>query len=61
MAKLVTIGHLTTASKEAREKVIKAFENIVEYSKANEPGVSKYAITIPTDASDEKSLYMIEE
>lgn len=61
MGRMMTIGHLTTADKDARDKVIKAFEDIVQYSKDNEPGVSIYAITIPTNPSDQRTIYMIEE
>lgn len=60
MAKIITIGHILTTSKEARGIVVKAFEDIVEYSRANEPGVSMYAITVPTN-DDETTIYMIEE
>lgn len=31
------------------------------YSQEREPGVLKYAITVPQDAQDEKSIYVIEE
>ena len=60
MAKIITIGHLMLASKEARDTVITVFEDIVEYSRANEPGVSMYAITVPTN-DDGTTIYMIEE
>ncbi|KAI1625634.1 hypothetical protein EDD37DRAFT_311480 [Exophiala viscosa] len=60
MAKIITIGHLVMASKEARDTVIKVFEEIVDYSSANEPGVTMYAITVPTH-DDGTTIYMIEE
>jgi len=61
MPKIITIGHLTTADKEGRAKLIEVFEKIAAYSRTNEPGVTKYAITVPVDETDEKTIYMIEE
>ena len=61
MSSLVVVGVLTTTSKEARQKVIDQFSKIVEYSKENESGVIKYAITVQRDTSDETTVYAIEE
>lgn len=33
----------------------------MNYARESEPGVTKYAITIPQKADDEQSLYVIEE
>ncbi len=60
MPKIITVGHLTTANKEARAKLVEGFEKVAAYSWSNEPGVTKYAITVPVDEADEKSIYMIE-
>lgn len=61
MPKIITVGHLTTTSIEARNTLIESFEKIAEYSKQSEPGVSVYAITVPRDPSDDTTIYMIEE
>ena len=61
MPKIITIGHLTTTGIEARNTLIQSFEQIAEYSRQSEPGVLVYAITIPRDTSDDKTIYMIEE
>lgn len=58
---VVVVGHLKTTSKEARDKTIKQFEAIVKYSEAQEPGVHRYAITVPTDETDDTTIYAIEE
>lgn len=61
MSSLVVVGVLKTTSKEARQKVLDQFAKIVKYSEAQEPGVVKYAITVPRDESDETTIYAIEE
>jgi hypothetical protein len=33
----------------------------MNYSQKNEPGITKYAITIPRNTDDEQSIYVIEE
>ncbi|KAI1627977.1 hypothetical protein EDD37DRAFT_692264 [Exophiala viscosa] len=60
MAKIITVGHLVTSSNDARDRVIKVFEQIAAYSKAHEPGVLTYAVTIPRD-DDGVTIYMLEE
>ncbi|KAF2104229.1 hypothetical protein NA57DRAFT_70446 [Rhizodiscina lignyota] len=42
-------------------KVIDGLTKVMHYSKENEPGVPQYAITVPRDESDEKSVFVIEE
>ncbi|KAJ9637865.1 hypothetical protein H2199_007360 [Coniosporium tulheliwenetii] len=61
MSTLVVVGHLTTGGGEARRKVLDGLTKIMAYSQEREPGVLKYAITVPQDAQDEKSIYVIEE
>ncbi|KAF2476713.1 uncharacterized protein BDR25DRAFT_339625 [Lindgomyces ingoldianus] len=61
MPSIVVIGHLTAANKEARQTVLDALTKVSQYSKQSEPGVLRYAITVPRDVSDEKSIYVIEE
>lgn len=61
MTTLVVVGVLKTTSKEARQQVLDQFAKIVDYSKAQEPGVVKYAITVPRDESDQTTIYAIEE
>ncbi|KAK4936923.1 hypothetical protein LTR10_022301 [Elasticomyces elasticus] len=60
MARIVTVGHLITSSNDARNRVIKALEQIAEYSGVNEPGVLTYAITVPRD-DDGTTIYVLEE
>ncbi|OCK75613.1 hypothetical protein K432DRAFT_308112 [Lepidopterella palustris CBS 459.81] len=60
MTSTVVIGHLTTAGKEARQKVCSG-SSISKYSREQEPGVTRYAVSIPRDPQDEKSVYVIEE
>ncbi|KAF2837369.1 hypothetical protein M501DRAFT_937871 [Patellaria atrata CBS 101060] len=61
MAPILVIGHLTTSTAEAREKIINALSQIMEYAKAKEPGVTKYCITVPQDTEDATSVFVIEE
>ncbi|ORY09229.1 hypothetical protein BCR34DRAFT_487621 [Clohesyomyces aquaticus] len=61
MPSTVVVGHLTAANKGARQKIINAVTKVSQYSKQSEPGVLRYAVTIPRDASDETSVYVIEE
>lgn len=61
MASHVVVGHLQTTGKDARQKVLDQFEAIANFSKSQEPGVLRYAITVPRDASDETTVYAIEE
>lgn len=57
----VVVGHLKATSKSARQQVLEQFETIVKFSQADEPGVLRYAITIPRDTTDETTIYAIEE
>lgn len=57
----VVVGHLKTTSKNARQQVLERFETIVNFSGPEEPGVLRYAITVPRDATDETTIYAIEE
>ncbi|KAF2192395.1 hypothetical protein K469DRAFT_310876 [Zopfia rhizophila CBS 207.26] len=61
MPSIVVVGHLTAANKEARQTVVDAISKVAQFSKQNEEGVLRYAITHPRDTSDEKSVYVIEE
>lgn len=61
MASHVVVGHLVTTGKDARQKVLDQFEVIANFSRSQEPGVLRYAIAMPTDASDETTIYAIEE
>jgi quinol monooxygenase YgiN len=58
---IVTTAHLEFESKESRQKALSAFHKIVEYSRANEPGVLRYIVTLPIDDTKETEIYMIEE
>lgn len=46
---------------DLRSKVLEAFHKIVDYSKANEPGVTRYIATVPIDDTLGTEIYMIEE
>ncbi|RMZ70747.1 Dimeric alpha-beta barrel [Pyrenophora seminiperda CCB06] len=61
MAAILTIARILFKSKEARQKAIDAFHNIIEYTKANEPEVLQYVCALPIDDSLGNEIYMIEE
>ncbi|KAF2015137.1 hypothetical protein BU24DRAFT_372042 [Aaosphaeria arxii CBS 175.79] len=61
MAPIITTARLVCKDKEAREKAIAAFHKIVEFSRANEPGVLRYIVTLPLSDDAQKEIYMIEE
>ena len=61
MASHVVVGHLKATDLAARQKIIDQFKVIVGYSRSDEPGVHRYAITVPRDTADETSIYAIEE
>ncbi|OQU98356.1 hypothetical protein CLAIMM_04153 [Cladophialophora immunda] len=61
MAKTLTVRHLTAATKQARRELIAAFQVSIRYSQAEEVGTTKYAITVPVDPGDDKSLYIFSE
>lgn len=61
MPSLIVVGHLKATSKAARAQILDQFHQIVQYSESEEPGVLRYAITVPQDAADESSIYAIEE
>lgn len=42
-------------------QVVNALTKVSIYSKQNEPEVLRYAIALPRDASDDKSVYVVEE
>lgn len=42
-------------------QVVDGLTSVSAYSKQNEPEVVRYAICLPRDASDEKSVFVIEE
>ena len=42
-------------------QVVEALGKVAAYSKDNEPGVLRHATTVPREASDDKTLYVIEE
>ncbi|KIW03995.1 hypothetical protein, variant 2 [Verruconis gallopava] len=59
---IVTFAHLQAKDKASRDKLIEIFHEITEFSRANEnPGVSRYVTLIPTDTSNETSIYMLEQ
>ncbi|KAF2102813.1 hypothetical protein NA57DRAFT_71798 [Rhizodiscina lignyota] len=51
MAPIFVIGHLFPRDQGARHKVIEALSDTARYSRANEPGVTKYAVTVPRTSS----------
>lgn len=61
MSSLIVVGHLKATSKIARDQILDQFHQIVQYSRTEEPGVLRYAITVPQDEVDETSIYAIEE
>jgi len=61
MPSIVTTAHLQTKSKDARDKLTAIFNEITEYSRANEPKVLRYITCVPMDTANETSLYMVEE
>ncbi|KAF2000651.1 hypothetical protein P154DRAFT_563136 [Amniculicola lignicola CBS 123094] len=61
MPSIVVIAELKAATKEARQTIIGALANVGQYSKANEPGVTRWAVFLPRDISNETSIYAIEE
>ncbi|KAF2264444.1 hypothetical protein CC78DRAFT_568364, partial [Lojkania enalia] len=61
MPSIVVIAKLLTAGGDARQSVIDALDKVSKYSKANEPGVLRYMLTVPRDSLDDKSVYVFEE
>ncbi|CAK7207785.1 hypothetical protein SEUCBS139899_010598 [Sporothrix eucalyptigena] len=59
MTKLV-FAILPTVGGKAREEYIAKLTATSAYSKANEPGVLTYAVCLPRDETDQKTVYMIE-
>ncbi|KIW99588.1 uncharacterized protein Z518_11327 [Rhinocladiella mackenziei CBS 650.93] len=55
------VARLRASSPESREELIKHLEQILEFVRASEKGVSKYAIAFPKNAGASNEVYMIEE
>jgi hypothetical protein len=60
MSPTIIISRFTAISKDARQVVINGLSQ-VSRSALQQPGVTTYAITIPSNESDDKSCYVIEE
>ncbi|KAF2022344.1 hypothetical protein BU24DRAFT_417993 [Aaosphaeria arxii CBS 175.79] len=61
MPGIVVIAQLTTAGGEARQSVIDALSKVSAFSRDHEPGVVRYAIAVPRDATDEAAVWVVEE
>ncbi|KAF2643301.1 hypothetical protein P280DRAFT_446753 [Massarina eburnea CBS 473.64] len=61
MTVTVVIAQLIAADKESRKTIIGALKKTGEHSRRREPEVTRYAICLPRDESDEKSVWVIEE
>ncbi|KAF2691796.1 hypothetical protein K458DRAFT_473495 [Lentithecium fluviatile CBS 122367] len=60
MAPTSVIAQLVAADKASRQKIIEALDKVSQWSKQNEPEVTRYAICIPRDEADGKPLWVIE-
>ncbi|KAM0420979.1 hypothetical protein ACHAPT_011222 [Fusarium lateritium] len=60
MPSSVIISRFVAVSKEARQTVVNGLSKVAQ-SAQQLPGVVRYAITIPRDEADEKSISVIEE
>ncbi|KAH7134909.1 hypothetical protein B0J11DRAFT_517192 [Dendryphion nanum] len=61
MAPLLTTARLVLKDKASRDKALAAFHTIVEFSRVNEPDVTRYIVTVPLDDVAQNEIYMIEE
>jgi quinol monooxygenase YgiN len=43
------------------QQLLKTFKEITEFSQAEEPTTLRYLTCVPLDASNETSIYMVEE
>jgi len=57
----VVVAKLPTASADVREQYVQRLIEISNYSRENEPSVSKYAVFVPRDEADANTAWVIEE
>ncbi|KAI8412381.1 hypothetical protein FOFC_05638 [Fusarium oxysporum] len=60
MSPTVVVSRYVAINKDARQVAVNGLSTVAK-SAQQQPGVTKYAITIPRDESDDKSCYVIEE
>jgi quinol monooxygenase YgiN len=60
MSPTIVVSRYVAISKDARQVVVNGLSRAAQ-SAQQQPGVTKYAITIPRDESDDRSCYVIEE
>ncbi|KAJ4052067.1 hypothetical protein NW756_001502 [Fusarium oxysporum] len=60
MSPTIVVSRYVAINKDARRVAVNGLSTVAK-SAQQQPGVTKYAITIPRDESDDKSCYVIEE
>lgn len=60
MPSTIVITRFPATGKDARQTIINGLSKVAQSAKQL-PGVLKYAVTIPRDESDDKSVHVIEE
>ncbi|KAJ4245271.1 hypothetical protein NW762_014141 [Fusarium torreyae] len=60
MSPTIVISRFVATHKDARAVIVNGLSRVAESARL-QPGVTKYAITIPRDESDHKSCYVVEE